>query len=470
MKICPRCSTGNPDDARFCGECGADLSQVPVTQKPEPTGQTNDGRNGVDNRGQSWGDSTGNGWNGGDGQSWNGNGNGWGGNGNRGWNRIDVQPDPRERVKRPRAPRKKISKKLIFAGVEALVLVALVVAFVVVGNARTSPAKVAETYFLALTEGDWESVCANSDVPDGPFLTAEAFQSAMEELDILNGGEITQISATRRSSDSSSTMGSYLTYVDVEYMLRGESTVRTATFTLVKGEGRQMFFFPEWEVVDSAFFVAEDVQVEVAPGATLVVDGLEVTPSYLTQQTDYSDIYTLDLFVGAHEITTVVDGLGSQTQSWSVSGSNSYCYAADVSASEGVQNTLVAQTKELLEQLFTAALAQSGVTFSNVTETAATDLTGCYESLAEYFYGNDNRYYLSAQLTDFVVWSVSCYYSEGQLCASLDLEFNCAYEYATLSNGYTTGTDTTTDSGYIYLNFVYTDGSWIPSSTGGFSF
>ena len=205
MKICPKCGTRNTGDALFCEECGCDLRGAGVQQ------EQNGWNNGRQNPPQ---------------QGWNNAGQNTGG---KGWNCTGGQTPPPPAPKPPKRPRKKPSKNLIIAAVEAVVLVVLVIAFVAVGKARTDPAKVAEHYFLALTQGDWEAVCANAEVPDSPFLTEEAFEQAMEQWDPLDGSEITQISARRSEDRSTGTMDNYLAYVDVEYMLKGESGVRSVT-------------------------------------------------------------------------------------------------------------------------------------------------------------------------------------------------------------------------------------------------
>ena len=427
MKICPKCGTRNTSDALFCEECGCDLRGVGV--QPEQNGWNNGGRN-----------TMGKGWNGGGSQT--------------------PPPTP----KPPKKPRRKPSKNLIIAAVEAVVLVVLIVAFVAVGKARTDPAKVAEHYFLALTQGDWEAVCANTEVPDSPFLTEEAFEQAMEQWNPLDGREITQISARRTEGYSSGTMEDYLAYVDVEYMLKGESGVRSVTLSLVKGEGREMFFFPQWEVVDYLPVVASDFQVEVPAGATLVVDGLVADESMRTQQGSERDVYTMDLFVGTHHIQVVVAGMVTQEFDCEVWGNYDYCYACDLFLSETVRDGLTGQAKGLLEDLFTAALAQQDVSAVASAYVGDTDgrVSDCYAALLEDLFDNDDWRALSITLDNFSLWDCYAYTDNGQVYASLDLCFDCRYDYANLWNGYLTDTDYYTAYGEIAITFVNQDGAWVP--------
>ena len=187
-----------------------------------------------------------------------------------------------------------------------------------------------------------------------------------------------------------------------------------------------MFFFPDWQVVDRMDFVARDFQVEVPLGSTLVVDGLVVDDSLLTERYNATDLYTLDLFIGSHEIT-VVTGLGPQTATYELWGSGDYYYAGDLAAmTESVQNQLVTQTKTLLEQLFTAALANndfSALSGSYSDEMLNGQLPNSTQNCREDFFEDENWRALGITLDNFSVWDCSAYYSEdGQLMASLDLE------------------------------------------------
>ena len=120
-----------------------------------------------------------------------------------------------------------------------------------------------------------------------------------------------------------------------------------------------MFFFPDWQVVDGMDVCGPGFPGGGAPGVHPGGGWLGVDDSLLTERYNATDLYTLDLFIGSHEIT-VVTGLGPQTATYELWGSGDYYYAGDlVAMTESVQNQLVTQTKTLLEQLFTAALANS---------------------------------------------------------------------------------------------------------------
>lgn len=463
MKICQNCGFHNGDDALFCEECGARLSGAPAGGGAAQGGgeAPAQGANGGWSGQMSSGQSAGPGWTG---QSAPGQGGGqtWGGQ--RGWTGGQSGPQrPARPLRAPRA-RRKPSKFHIAAGVETLLLAAAVVVFCVLGSARTSPSRAARNYFQAVMSGDWAQVQSLGDVPDSPFLTEESFQRFLEENEGLQGRAVNLISVNEE--ETSGGAGSYVRYVDVEYMYQGAPEVYSMRLTLMPGGGREMFFFSGWQVVDGLDFVARDFQVEVPLGATLVMDGLVVDDSLLTERYDATDLYTLDLFVGTHEITVVTE-LGPQTTTYELWGSGDYYYAADLTAmTDSVQNQLVAQTKTLLEQLFTAALANSDLSAlsgSYPDELLNGQLAEIYSELREDFFGDEDWRALEVTLDNFSVWSCTPYYNEeGQLMASLNLEFDCTVDYARLENSYLESTGSYTDYGEIYIDFVCQDGVWTP--------
>ena len=453
MKVCPSCSFHNADDAIFCEECGARLNAAPAPTPPVGPGEqpSGGGQTGPQHTAQDWSGGqndpqrTAKGWTGGQSTPVGG-----------------TAP-----VHRPRKPLKKPGKNHLIAAVEALLLVIAIVVFCVVGSSRTSPTRVAEQYFRAMLDGDWERICQLADVPDSPFLTREAFDRCLGEYEIYQR-ELANLSASQeRDYEDQGTMGDYVREVEVEFMYKDSPEVYTEDLTLMRGDSRELFLFQGWKVVDNMPFLARDFQVEVPTGATLVVDGLVVDASLCQEHLQSTDVYRLDLFVGSHDFT-VVTPLGSQSQTYQVWNSDDYLYAGDLAMTENLQNQLEGQAKTLLQQLFNAALANSdfsAISGSYTGEALEVQMPELYEEMRQNFFGDPNWRVLKITLSNFAVWDCYSFYDEqGQLRANLELEFDSTIDTARLENSYLQSTDTDQSSGAISLEFLYQDGNWIPSS------
>lgn len=483
MKICPKCGFQNEDGALFCEDCGTRLDQVP--QQPAgnpaehpPVGGQPGSQPGQQGGPQGWiggqnGAQTGfQGWIGGQNGAQTGS-QGWTGGqsgpqtGPKGWTGSTSASGTAAPVRRPRKPLKKPGKNHIIAAVEALLLVIAIVVFCVVGNSRTSPTRVAEQYFRAVLDGDWDRICQLSQLPDSPFLTEEAFDRCLGEYEIYQR-ELANLSARQEWDDEDQDgMGDYVREVEVEFMYKDSPEVYTEEVTLMRGDSRQMFFFQGWKVMDNMPFLARNFQVEVPTGATLVVDGLVADESLCQEHRQSTDLYSLDLFVGTHDIN-VVTPLGSQSQSYSVWSDDDYLYAGDVAMTENLQNQLEGQTKTLLEQLFNAALANSDFSAISGSYTGAAleeQMPEIYNEVREDFFGSEYRRILKITLSDFTVGDCYAYYDEqGQLRTYLDLEYDTTTDYARLENSYVERTDSTDGYGSIALEYVYQDGNWLPDN------
>ena len=454
MKICPKCGFQNEDGALFCEDCGTRLDQAPQQPAGNPAEHPPVGGQPGPQPGRQAGS-----------QGWTGGQSG-AQTGPKGWTGSTPATGATP-VRRPRKPLKKPGKNYIIAALEALLLVIAIVVFCVVGSSRTSPTRVAEQYFRAVLDGDWDRICQLSQLPDSPFLTEEAFDRCLGEYEIYQR-ELANLSARQEWDDEDQGgMGDYVREVEVEFMYKDSPEVYTEDVTLMRGDSRQMFFFQGWKVMDNMPFLARNFQVEVPTGATLVVDGLVADESMCVEHRETTDLYSLDLFVGGHDFT-VVTPLGSQSQSYSVWSDDDYLYAGDLAMTENLQNQLEGQTKTLLEQLFNAALANSDFSAISGSYTGAAleeQMPEFYNEVREDFFGSEYRRILKITLSDFEVGDCYAYYDEqGQLRTYLDLEYDTTTDYARLENSYVERTDSTGGYGSISLEYVYQDGNWLPDN------
>ena len=522
MKQCPQCKKIYDDAALFCEECGTKLVEMP-TAEPDRTAAVfdtekktvveQDGfRTAQDDRGYAqptgYNDSRtmqnpqqGNGRieSHVGGQSRPNNQRDYNDARNYGPRNYGEQNRQRPVPPRPRKPKKsiKLGKKFWIAMAELVLLIALIVVFNAVGNSKTDPVDTATAYFNAMVEGDYDTIAALTNLPEGQFLTKEAFNKACESWSLINSdSKITKVNASEYKGydgyggyESYGDYGSYVgaerapaglsNYVKtivVEYMLAGDPNVYSYHLQLTSGEEKVMFFFNKWEVVECTPFLAKDFTVIVPTGATLVVDGYVVDNSFQQAPTDEydaeGDSYQLDLFVGTHTLQVLVDGFDPMTREYELSGDNDYinfCYDDSFTVSDGTKNAVILQGKTLMQQVFAAALAKddAATALTGFGANTIESMTGAYDDFVEDLYWYEDRTMTKITLEEFDPYSCYATVRDGITYLYLDLEFKATFDYT-----YRDGATKKSDSYYDYMGFgayyQYLDGVWTPVEYGYF--
>lgn len=369
----------------------------------------------------------------------------------------------------------RISRKVWIALGELVLLIALIAAFCVIGNQKTSPTDAAQAYFEAMVQGDFETIAAQIDLPESPFLTEEAFQKACETwTPLAYEGTLTKVSASvldRGSEIGTSGLSDYVKTVQIAYMLSGDANVYTYDLQLISGEDTTMFFFHPWEVVECTPFLVEHVSIVVPRGASLVVDGYLVDDRFC-QSTDYDgDIYELDLFTGTHSLTMLADGFDAVTKDdIEFEDDASYHFSGDaISVSESVQNALEKQAKTLLEQIYTAAMQEEDVetALAGFGSNAAAKMAEEYNNLLNELHGDSDVTITKITLDDFTTYQCTSLVDNGELYVYLDLEFAGTMDYVDYG-----GKEKENGSIERYLGFgayyQYVEDTWMPIEYGYF--
>ena len=146
--FCPKCGTKNEDDARFCAACGAPLEdntvqapaaeQMTAPQAPESTQE------------------------------------------------AAQQPQmtaQQPQVQAPAAPKQPMSAKQRKSIITGAAVAALVIIFIIAGSVLSSPKRIAQNYFKASMEGQWEKAFKYMDLPKGDFITKELLAKTLEDRD-----------------------------------------------------------------------------------------------------------------------------------------------------------------------------------------------------------------------------------------------------------------------------------------------
>lgn len=268
--FCPECGTRNEDDARFCAACGTSLVEFQTQQTPQ-------------------------------GQQYQQIPQGQG-----------YQQAPQQPYQPPRPPKKPVSKAFIAVIFECLLAAGLIVGIVLTLNNKFSPESVALKYWKAVMAHEWGQAYDCCEFPDNGLLTKQMYVNVSAAS---NTGAPVQYKSARVEKESnwaagdSDTSGRNTGSYVIRYMVKGSASEETDYLTLVKTGRKKFLLWDEWKVTPSDSW-SQDVYFEIPVGATLKLNGVEVTDADITEDA-YGQYLTIPyLFTGSYQME--VEGPGME--------------------------------------------------------------------------------------------------------------------------------------------------------------
>lgn len=413
MRFCPSCGTKNGDDDRFCENCGTKLDReesINPGQQPEQMGNSL---------------------------------------------HYDNEPVWEEQIPPAAVPKKRLSKLQKAVIVEAVCLIVAVAAFFVAGNHKYSPETVAERFFAAYASGDWETVYAHLDIPEGDFLQEDVFKEIMENTQIQG---ITNYKITPSGGSEDGISRNY----NVEYSIAGSGT-SSMNLSLVQQGDNEMLFFDNWKVWMDGI-LSEDYQITVPAGTRIAVDGTELSDdAKIASAGSGTDTYQLTLFNGIHTITAAAPWCEIYESEFNTAEGGSLILSGLTPTSEGAL-AFQAKLQEMLETFYSSAA--SGADFSEIEGmfAAGTENTDIYdnikdryEELKDSMSHDADDYYTFNQIT-FDNFSFESYMENGMLMGELYFDYTIAYTYSGFGgtrSDTSTGTNNSVSAVFIYEEDTY---------------
>lgn len=329
--FCPECGTKNDDDAVFCANCGTRIKEDSVVsgqmqQDTMPAGQPLENNNTV-----------------------------------------------------PVSKPIKLSKKMTVCIAAVAAVIAVVLVFFNVGKSITDYKKTAQKYVAAVQEGDWEKAFSLLNLPEGEFLTKEAFVQAKSsntkvEITDITSRDVTDVEGMLSEDEK----GLGTKYVAVTYAYAGSSS-NTEYITLDRLKSKSMFIFNQYKVSTDGI-VAFGSIIKVPSGSTLVINGVEASKSYMdtdksTQKLDY---YVIPyMFQGYNVIRVENDYAEPLEQTVSFYGkADSYTISvSDMTFKEDMLESVKTQAKSDLEKIIAGAVAQKKFSETGVSVLASAETT-----------------------------------------------------------------------------------------------
>lgn len=264
--FCPNCGAKNDESARFCEQCGQNLREAEQNGHAEAAEQPYEPVQPYE----------------------------------------PAQPGPAYdsgSVLQQAAP-KKMAARTKAAVAEALILVFLCfLCYRQIGTIN-NPETIVHKYMDAVMEQNWSEAYSYLQLPESPFLTAEAFEDAALSGDMTNVTNY-RVEKTGGKEKSKDFVYSY----QVQYMKKGGSQKLETTLQSVKKNQKKWLILDDWKISPMADLI-ENIEIRALPMMNVTVDGVPLTPDTASLDTGRNEtIYTIPyLFAGSHVILVSAEG------------------------------------------------------------------------------------------------------------------------------------------------------------------
>ena len=358
----------------------------------------------------------------------------------------------------PKKPMTKSTKIII--GVIALVVVAFVALFVVLGNI-TNPKNVAKEYIQAVINKDGNRLYSYLNISgDSTFVSKKVFSDYVKEE--LEDTSITNYKIT----DVEYSTGKLQATVKFTYTTKNSSSESNGKVSLTKDKSKKYVFFDNWKISDSInTTVVKDYTLKVTKGSKLTFGGINVDKKYLnsSKSSNEYDVYVLPQVFAYETVVKAVlpSGLEIEEKVTPSSYNSNHTVSFDEdSMTDAAKNKIIEVAKKDITTIYTSAIAKKS--FADIKSNfnvSGNDLTKLEQSYNEFVsdLGSESNILTSFTVTDATVYDIDLD-SNGYI----DIEFKVNYDYTIKYNDYSNNEKTHSDSDYDYMDvkLTYNKGSY----------
>jgi len=399
---------------------------------------------------------------------------------------------------------KRIPKKLIVAVGLAASVVILAAALFTAGNAITDPSNIAEKYFLALADSDYEKAFEYLAIDESEFINKDAFCMYMAEgrgiLGKLSSYKITDTSQLKNMNDilgmgqiSAVFAGSldeeeyYDYYYEddnnglkktflVEYKVNNGRMDNFLFITLQKNDNKKLLFFDDYDVSADGYLVY-DVVITVPAGSTVAIDDKELIESedvnVVSETFDRKnkdiDTYTIsEMFPGSHILTVENVFYEDYTEKIKVSGSGNQTKVSthDLILKESLKQELAKRTEADYTKICNSAIA--GREFSALeisctdNQKKVADIKRTYDRFTDDVIMKTFRGGVTGITFNKFISARDNYLSQ-DITYRCSMKVNCDYTLAKgdVDKGTWREVECTDRDLYISITYAYEDNAWV---------
>lgn len=354
----------------------------------------------------------------------------------------------------------KIDKKIIVSMAAAVVVLTALIVFSSIGRDLTDYQKTAKRYVKAVAECEWDDAYALLNVPDGEFLTKEAFVNAHADA---TGEKVEKIAA----DDTITTFGKMPGNKSVNVAYKTASGVQTQNVYLTVSNKHFMLFFKKYKV-SSENVVVKDCTIRVPKGLTLYINDKIVGDAYKTSKSNgsSSDEYLIPyLFYGNNDIKVTGDFIEDYTTQLyaAYEGDTVTIGSYNVKYSDDKLEELKTQAKTDVDAIMSSVQAKKD--FSSVSDKVANDDKKNVESTYKNIFDSYNDKY--KKISDFKLTKFTASIADTSFrvdsedgCPSIKVGIKLGYSYKIQYSSSDKASDKNNTNNSAYIYYKYEDGKW----------
>ncbi|MDO5133734.1 MAG: hypothetical protein Q4D81_12265 [Eubacteriales bacterium] len=374
-------------------------------------------------------------------------------------------PGRRTTAGNPGAPSPAVFKWAALVFLEAIAALIILTLGITMFTGSRTPSLVAERFFVALVNGDYESAFSSLNLEEDLFINPRELAVAYSDKDF---SEVANYIVSERnigydyylSQNQQSDLGGDYT---VRYRDEGAAEDRQMDISIVKsGKDRKWY-------ISSGNLIIKSVRVRVLKGAGLMIDGIEVPEEYASVETEQYNggemkVYTIPrMFKGKHFFCVTADGRQTVTSVNSLYGDEESLNMQNMLYSQETLLLLQEKAAANMKRIYEAVLQED--TFESIIDLFTADadrlenIRSEYENLINNMRGD--RYRIKS-LTTGEIQAHSDIYNP-----SVSVSFECDAVYDETSYWSDEVTEKT-GSRSCSSTFVFTeeDGEWVQTTLG----
>ena len=327
----------------------------------------------------------------------------------------------------------------------------------------------AKQYFVALVNEDYDSVYSLFNInteDDKNFLLKKdgikQYRASAGLTDVLNYKVNDNSPFWKMDKDDE-----IRKEVVISYTNRGDSKEHTFTVNLVKESAKKYYIFDDWSI-DYVGIAASNVKINVAEGAKVKVDDVEIPEKYLTTgEVPGDSTYTIPIiFTGNHKIEVSKDGLETLKRNETVTGNNDNISLDDMRLSKDTAEVLEELAINNMKSVYLAAL--NGDSFDKIKDIFVQDADSLHSIKAQYDelaqgLNNDSRHVTKI---DFTSVKTDIDVTEPVVTKTVFYQIYFSYYYRPWFGDPEWKDSNNTGSMYIRTEFKYVDGKWLQTDLG----